>query len=278
VTLEPLGPVRLRALFDKHDIHPRKQLGQNFVIDPNTIDKIVAIAEVAPSDHVLEIGAGAGSLTIGLVAVASRVVAVEFDRRLIPVLREALAGAGNVDIVEEDVLDLDLGVIRADRLVSNLPYNIAATVVLRVLSEAEQIRDLTVMTQKEVGERLAAHAGSKAYGQTSVMVAYYGRARVAGRVSRRAFWPVPAVDSVIVIIDRGDPPDADRDTFFSVVRAAFSQRRKTLRNCLAPLAGSAEAAEDALRASGLDPGVRAEQVDLDGFVALTRILSRTSAT
>jgi 16S rRNA (adenine1518-N6/adenine1519-N6)-dimethyltransferase len=272
MTTQTLGAARLRALLDKYDVNPRKALGQNFVIDPNTIDKVIAAAGVSPTDRVLEIGSGAGSLTIRLAAAAAHVVSVEVDARLMPVLQEVLAEADNVEVVAADALRFDLARANASLLVANLPFNIAATVVLRVLTEAPHIRALTVMTQREVGERLTARAGSKTYGQTSVMVAYFGDARIAGRVSRRAFWPVPSVDSVIVRIERSEQPDVDYAVLFAVVRAAFSQRRKTLRNCLAGIAGSATDAEAALRAAGLDPALRAEQVDLAGFVSLARSL------
>ncbi|MGH2729322.1 MAG: 16S rRNA (adenine(1518)-N(6)/adenine(1519)-N(6))-dimethyltransferase RsmA [Actinomycetota bacterium] len=273
MTTGTLGAARLRALLDKYDVSPRKALSQNFVIDPNTIDKVITAAGVGPNDRVLEIGSGAGSLTIRLAAAASHVTSVELDSRLMPVLQEVLGGADNVEVVEADALHFDLARVDANLLVANLPYNIAATVVLRVLTETDHIRALTVMTQKEVGERLTAGAGSKTYGQTSVMVAYFGRARIAGRVSKNAFWPIPSVDSVIVKIERSEPPDVDRAVLFAVVRAAFSQRRKTQRNSLSTLAGSAAEAEVAHRDAGLDPALRAEQVDLGGFLALARSLA-----
>lgn len=273
--MEPqlLGARRLRELLDAHGATPRKALGQNFVIDPNTIRKVVEVAGVRGEDAVLEIGAGAGSLSLGLAATAGRVVAVEFDRALIPVLRAAVGGLDAVEIFEADALTLDYGAIEATKLVANLPYNIATPLVLKVLEEAPSIRTLAVMTQKEAGQRLAAVPGSKAYGAPSVLVAYSATARVAARVSRRAFYPVPNVDSVIVRLDRraAEPP-VPREPFARIVRAAFAQRRKTLRNNLTPVAGSATKAEAWIIKAGLDPGARAETVDLDGFVALAESL------
>lgn len=271
-----LGARALRVALDRHAVRPDKSLGQNFVIDPNTIRKIVEIAAVSSHDRVLEIGAGAGSLTLGLAAVAARVVAVEYDRRLLPVLREVLVDAANVDVVEADALHLDFASTDASRLVANLPYNIATSVVLRALEEAPQIAELTVLTQKEVGERLVAQPGSKAYGQTSVMVRYFADAKVAAKVSRNAFFPVPGVDSVVVrMVRRGDAPPGERDRLFRVIRAGFSQRRKTLRNALVALAGSADAAEKAIRAAGLEPGTRAEDVDLEGWTSIAGVLGES---
>jgi 16S rRNA (adenine1518-N6/adenine1519-N6)-dimethyltransferase len=268
-----LGARRLRELFDKHSVRPTKALGQNFVVDPNTIRKVLSIAALSPSDRVLEIGAGAGSLTLGLASTAAHVTALEFDARLIPVLTEALDGIGNVDVVRADALDADLGRLDVDAVVANLPYNIAVPVVMRVLEEAPSITAVTVMTQREVGERLAASPGTKAYGQVSVLVGYFARARVMSPVSRRAFWPVPNVDSVIVRLDRhDDAPSVDRALLFEVVKASFAQRRKMLRNNLAALAGGAEAAEAAMEQAGIDPRARAEEIALDGYVRLAERL------
>ena len=267
----PPGARALMAALDRHGVRPMKALGQNFVVDPNTIRKIVNAAEVGPSDRVLEIGAGAGSLTAALAATCRHVVAIERDPRLIPVLEELLAGADNVDLVEGDALTLDLGSFGADRLVANLPYNVAATLVVRVLERAPDIAVSTVMTQREVGERLAAPPGSKVYGQTSVMVRYFARAEVVASISKRAFYPVPNVDSVVVRLTRVERPARDErelESFFSVVRTAFRQRRKMLRNSLGELAGSPRAAERLLRSAGIDPGLRAEDLDVGGFVAI----------
>ena len=271
---ELLGARRLRALLAAHGVTPRKSLGQNFVIDPNTIRKVVSCADLRGEETVIEIGAGAGSLTLALASVARRVIAVELDGRLLPVLEESLGSAPNVEVVQGDALTFDFAAAGASKLVANLPYNIAATLVLKVLEEAASIDVLTVMTQKEVGERLAAAPGDAAYGATSVLVAYWGRAKVAARISRRAFYPVPNVDSVVVTVSREGRPGAPRpDAFYRVVKAAFSQRRKTLRNTLASLAGSAAAAEEGLRAAGVDPDARAEELSAAAFLAITRVVT-----
>jgi 16S rRNA (adenine1518-N6/adenine1519-N6)-dimethyltransferase len=261
----------LREVLEASGVRPSKALGQNFVIDPNTIRKIVDGARLSPADRVLEIGAGAGSLTLGLAAVTEGVIAVELDRYLLPVLEETVGALSNVEVVHGDALEMDLAGLDATKLVGNLPYNIATQVVLKVLEEAPQIAELTVMTQREVGERLAAGPGSKTYGQTSVMVAFYATAEVVSTISRRVFYPVPNVDSVLIRIARKPAlDDVDRKLLFSVIRAAFSQRRKNLRNTLAPLAGSPEHAESVLAAAGLDPAARGETLSLSDFVTLTR--------
>ncbi|MFN2389375.1 MAG: 16S rRNA (adenine(1518)-N(6)/adenine(1519)-N(6))-dimethyltransferase RsmA [Actinomycetota bacterium] len=270
MTTQPLGARRTGELLARHGIRPKRSLGQNFVIDPNTIRKVVSVASLAPGDRVLEIGPGIGTLTLGLAEAAAHVVALEVDDRLLPALAEAIAGVANVEVVHGDALALDLSVWDATHLVANLPYNIAVPIVMRVLEHVPGIAELTVMTQAEVGERLAAAPGSKSYGQVSVMVGYHAHASVAARVSRRAFFPVPNVDSVLVRIVRDDPPDVARPAMAAVVRAAFGHRRKTLRNNLAGVFGSTEAAAAALATAGLDPRARAEQVPLEGFVRLAR--------
>jgi 16S rRNA (adenine1518-N6/adenine1519-N6)-dimethyltransferase len=267
------GARKLRAALAAHGVTPKKSWGQNFVIDPNTIRKVVEVAGVSGDDRVLEIGAGAGSLTLGLANVAAHVTAVEIDPRLLPVLADTLKGAGNVDVVAGDALKLPLGSFGARALVANLPYNVATPLVLRVLREAPDVERLTVMTQREAGLRLAGHPGAELYGHVSVMVAYFGDAKVVTSISRRAFYPEPNVDSVVVRIDRREPSPLpeNREWLFAIVRAGFSQRRKTIRNALGSIAG-VEAAEAALAAAGIAPGARAEELDLEQFMALSQAL------
>lgn len=272
-----LGARRVLELLTAHGIRPQKALGQNFVIDPNTVRKVVRAAALRPEDRVLEIGAGIGSLTLGLATAAEKVAAVEVDEQLVPILRAVLEATENVTVLVGDALELDLRTIDVTRLVANLPYRVAAQIVLRALEEAPQIEELTVMTQREVAERLAAPPGSGSYGLTSVLVAYWGRAEVAASVSRRAFYPVPNVDSAVVKIVRRPVPEGDRAFLFDVVRGAFSQRRKTLRNALATLVGSADAAAAAVEKTGLSPSARGEELSLDDFVALAGELAYTLA-
>jgi 16S rRNA (adenine1518-N6/adenine1519-N6)-dimethyltransferase len=273
-----LGARAVRELLEEHDIRPRKSLGQNFVIDPNTIRKMVTLAQIEPDEVVLEVGAGAGSLTLALAAVADRVVALEKDPDLIPVLEQVLGARDNIDVVLSDALERDLSGLDATRLVANLPYNVAATVVLRTLQTAPGISDLTVMTQREVGDRLAAGVGSKPYGLTSVLVAYFAEARVVARVSRRAFWPEPTVDSVILKVVRRSTPGIPSEILFPIVRAAFSQRRKMLRGSLRGVVDHPEQLEGALAKAGIEPTIRAEELDLHGFVSLAEHLRPYLAT
>lgn len=271
--MQTLGAARVREALTRHGVAPSRARGQNFVVDPNTVRKVVAVAALQPTDRVLEIGAGAGSLTVALAGAAAHVVAIELDRKLIPVLEETLVGLGNVDVLQGDALRVDLGALGATRVVANLPYNIATPLVTKILADAPGIAELTVMTQKEVGERLAARPGSKVYGQASVVVAYHATAAVSAHVSRRAFYPVPRVDSVIArLVRRSELPDVSFADLRGVARAAFAQRRKTLRNALGPLAGSVAAAERVLERAGVDPRARAEQVDLDDFLRMARAL------
>ena len=268
-TPELLGARALRELLSSGDVRPKKRYGQNFVVDPNTIRKVLEVADLDEGSHVLEIGAGVGSLTLGLASIAARVSAVEIDERLVPLLERTLAGRGNVEVVHADVMDMDVASLDADSVVANLPYNLAASIVLKLLMDAPKIEHLTVMAQREVGERLVASPGSKIYGQTSVLLAFYARARVAARISKRAFYPVPDVDSVLVRIDRRATPDVDPSVFHRVVRAAFAQRRKTLRNSLATVTSDIAKLEDA----GVSLDQRAEDVDLDGYAAITKAAS-----
>jgi 16S rRNA (adenine1518-N6/adenine1519-N6)-dimethyltransferase len=233
---------------------------------------VVELAGVSGHDRILEIGAGAGSLTLGLAAVAAHVTAVEVDPRLLAVLMDAVGQTENIELVAGDALKLPLDSFAAGALVANLPYNVATPLVLRVLREAPDVERLTVMTQREAGHRLAADPGSKVYGHVSVMVKYFGDARVVSSVSRRAFYPIPNVDSVIVRIDRKQEALPEhREWLFAVIRAGFSQRRKTLRNALTSVAG-VDAAEAAIAATGLGPTSRAEELDLDQFLALSQAL------
>jgi 16S rRNA (adenine1518-N6/adenine1519-N6)-dimethyltransferase len=266
-----LGPRRIQDLLARHGVRPRKRLGQNFVVDPNTIRKVVALAEVAPTETVVEVGAGAGSLTLGLAAVAKRVIALEVDPALVPVLEEVVEAAPNVAVRHADALETDLASLGGDALVGNLPYNVASRLVLDALERAPGIGQFTVMTQREVGERLAAAPGTKAYGGISVMVACFAEARVVAKVSRNAFYPVPRVDSVVVSLRRRERP-GDARMLAPVVRAAFSQRRKSLRNSLGTLA-DVRRAEIALAAAGVAPLTRAEELGVDDFFALARALA-----
>jgi 16S rRNA (adenine1518-N6/adenine1519-N6)-dimethyltransferase len=271
-----LGPAEVRALAARLELRPTKQRGQNFVIDPNTVRRIVRDAGLGPDDVVLEVGPGLGSLTLALLGAAGRVVAVEVD----PVLAGALPGtiatyapaqADRFEVVEADALRLtQVPGPAPTALVANLPYNVAVPVVLHLLALLPSLEHGLVMVQAEVADRLAAAPGSKVYGVPSVKAAWYAEVRRAGAVGRNVFWPAPRVDSGLVAWARHDPPPtrATREQVFAVVDAAFGQRRKALRGALRPLAGSAEAAEAALHAAGIDPLTRGEQLTVGDFARI----------
>lgn len=277
-----LGARAVRELAAALGVAPTKQLGQNFVVDANTIRRIVARAGVGPDDVVLEIGPGLGSLTLALLAVARRVVAVEVD----PVLARALPAtvaryaprlADRLEVVTGDALRV--GALPGDPptlLVANLPYNIAVPVLLRWIELAPSLRAALVMAQLEVAQRLTAAPGSRVYGVPSAKLAWYGTARLAGTVPPTVFWPQPRVGSGLVAWERRPPPPerphVARDRVFEVVDAAFAQRRKTLRAALAGLAGGPDAAADALRRAGVDPGARGERLDITTLAAVAAAL------
>jgi 16S rRNA (adenine1518-N6/adenine1519-N6)-dimethyltransferase len=297
----------VRALLAAHDLHPDRRLGQHYLVDPNTARKIPRLAGVTPGETVLEVGPGLGSLTLALREAGCTVVAVEADRRLLAPLAEVLAGEGvsiggadaarftgaplrgspdpsgppnppGVRVEHGDALRVDLAALApaARRLVANLPYSIAVPLVLRVLAEFPQFASLTVMVQREVGERLVAPPGSPAYGAPSVKVAALASVRLLAPVSRQVFLPVPHVDSVLVGITRQPHPALERVGYAAVARvidAAFSQRRKTVRNALRPLGLDAEQAETAARNAGVDPASRPERLDVVAFVALAEAVA-----
>lgn len=261
----------MASLLEEHGLRPSRALGQNFVADPNTVRRIAHLAEVGPRDNVVEIGAGLGALTLALAETGASVVAIETDRRLVPVLEVQVAGAapGSVRVVEADAMKVDFAEVLAGAacwvLVANLPYNVAVPLVARVLDEVPPVTRLLVMVQREVGERLAAGPGDGAYGAVSVKVAYHAVARVVGRVPASVFVPRPKVESALVRIDRRpavavDPAVVGPDRLFAVVRAGFAHRRKMLRRALA---GVVE--EAAYEAAGVAPSARAEELSVESW-------------
>lgn len=299
-----LGAAEIRRLVAELDLRPTKTLGQNFVIDGNTVRRIVHTAALDAHTHVLEVGPGLGSLTLGLLAAGKRVTAVEVDPRLAGLLPRTAAEHGfasGLSVIAADALRLraddcadadradadrsDADRADADRagadptdpptaLVANLPYNVAVPVLLHLLAELPSLRRVLVMVQAEVADRLAAPPGSKTYGAPSVKAAWYGPTRRAGSVARSVFWPVPGVDSALVALDRTDafagPGQPSPAEVFAVVDAAFAQRRKTLRSALSGWAGSATRAEQLVRAAGVDPGARGEVLDVADYVAIAK--------
>ncbi|TYK49357.1 16S rRNA (adenine(1518)-N(6)/adenine(1519)-N(6))-dimethyltransferase RsmA [Actinomadura decatromicini] len=271
-----LGPADVRELAARLGIRPTKTLGQNFVIDANTVRRIVRAASLDPGDVVVEVGPGLGSLTLALLPEARRVVAVEIDAALAAELPGTVAArapdlAGRLEVVHADAMRVD-GVPGPEptALVANLPYNVAVPVVLHLLAVLPSLRTALVMVQAEVADRMVASPGGRIYGVPSVKLAWYGEARRAGAVGRAVFWPAPNVDSGLVAFTRREPPPtkASRAEVFAVVDAAFAQRRKTLRAALAGWAGSPAAAEEAVRAAGVDPRARGEALDVAAFARI----------
>jgi len=283
--MQLLGPAEIRDLAELLDVTPTKKLGQNFVIDANTVRRIVRVAEVRQGDVVLEVGPGLGSLTLGLLEAGASVVAVEIDGRLaaqLPVTAEQLApeAAHLLTVVHQDALTVLSLPADPVRLVANLPYNVSVPVLLHLLQTLPSLESGVVMVQAEVGQRLAATPGSKVYGSPSVKAAWYGSWRTAGQVSRQVFWPVPNVDSILVAFQKhehprasrhgaeGDGDDELRRRVFRIVDAAFGQRRKMLRQSLAGVFGDSATASAALEAAGLPPTARGEELNLDQFTAI----------
>jgi 16S rRNA (adenine1518-N6/adenine1519-N6)-dimethyltransferase len=269
-----LSAADVRALAESLHLRPTKTLGQNFVIDPNTVRRLVRTAGVGVDDVVVEVGPGLGSLTLGLLEVAERVVAVEVDAGLAAALPRTVAArlpdrADRLEVVLQDALTLvDVPGPPPTAFVANLPYNVAVPVLLRLLEHLPSLRTGLVMVQAEVADRLAAPPGSRTYGVPSVKAAWYADVRRAGAVGRTVFWPAPHVDSGLVAFTRREPPPGDRLATFATVDAAFAQRRKTLRAALAGWAGSPAAAEERLRQAGIDPGARGEVLSVADFARL----------
>ncbi len=264
-----------RALLDRHAITPKKSLGQNFLHDPNTLDKIVELARIEPGDTVLEIGPGTGNLTHVLAQHAARVVAVELDDRLIPLLRERFADRPRITIVHGDILELELSELLGGDpylVVANLPYYITSAILRRLLEHTPRPQRMVITVQREVAERMTAAPGDMSL--LAVSVQFYGRPELVMRLKPAVFWPRPDVESAVVRIELHDQPPVDvpdEQLFFRVVRAGFSQKRKQLRNALsAGLALDKQQADALLQAAGIDPRRRAETLSLDEWAALAR--------
>jgi 16S rRNA (adenine1518-N6/adenine1519-N6)-dimethyltransferase len=270
-----LDPTAIRALASQLGLRPSKQRGQNFVTDANTVRRIVAASGVTAKDIVLEIGPGLGSLTLGLLQAARRVIAIEIDDLLAAQLPRTVGArlperTGALTVINADALRVDAVPEPPTALVANLPYNVAVPVLLHMLATFDSWNTGLVMVQAEVADRLAAKPGSKTYGVPSIKLAWYAAAARVGTVSPTVFWPVPNVESGLVAIERREPPktSATRDQVFTVIDGAFGQRRKMLRSALAGLAGSPAAASAAVVAAGLDPKARGETLDVTDFARI----------
>jgi 16S rRNA (adenine1518-N6/adenine1519-N6)-dimethyltransferase len=271
-----LGAAQIREIAADLGLRPTKQWGQNFVVDANTVKRIVRLAGVGAEDSVVEVGPGLGSLTLALLPEVAHVTAVEVDPNLakaLPgtVVRLAPAYADRLTLVQADAMQVrELPDPQPTALVANLPYNVSVPVVLTFLEAFPTLERVLVMVQLEVAERLAARPGSKTYGVPSVKAAWYAAVRLAGTVPRSVFWPVPNVESGLVLLERRSAPitTASRRDTFTCIDAAFAQRRKTLRAALAGWAGSAPRAEECLRVAGIDHRTRGEQLGVAQFAAI----------
>ena len=279
-----LGAREIRELAEGLGIRPTKRLGQNFVIDPNTVQRIVRLAGITSASQVLEVGPGLGSLTLALLEQGAQVVAVEVDPVLaaqlpLTVSRHLPRHAGELRVIMADALTITELPLEPRELVANLPYNISVPVILHLLAAFPSLESVLVMVQKEVADRLVAGPGSRTYGVPSVKVRWFGEPMAAGTVGRRVFWPEPNVDSGLVrITGHANPVCASsRAEVFAVIDAAFAQRRKSLRAALASFAGSPQQAEAALTVAGIDPGARGEAIGIEDFCRLADAFAASPA-
>ena len=276
--VELLGGADIRQMADALGVVPTKKLGQNFVTDPNTIRKIVASAKLSEDETVVEIGPGLGSLTLGLLEVAEHVISVEIDAKMAAAIEKTAAtrAAGRkFSLVTQDAMKVTELPADPTALVANLPYNISVPVLLHFIETFPSLRHGLVLVQTEVAQRLAAKPGSKVYGGPSAKLAWWADANMAGNVSRSIFWPIPNVDSSLVYFAKRDEPIGSEDLrlkTFAVIDGAFSQRRKTLRQALAELAGSPAEAEALLVKAGISPQARGEQLVIDDFIKIAKQL------
>ena len=271
-----LDPASIRRIAAELDLKPTKQRGQNFVIDPNTVRRIVALSGVTADDVVLEIGPGLGSLTLGLLETGARVVAVEIEERLAKRLERTVAErmgdevAARLDVVAADALQVESLPLAPTALVANLPYNVSVPVLLRMFELFPDWTRGLVMVQLEVADRLVAPPGSKTYGVPSAKAAWYAETSRIATVPPKVFWPVPNVDSGLVKITRRPAPEttATREETFAVIDAAFAQRRKMMRAALSGSLGGAAAASEVIERAGIDPTLRGEMLDVTAFAAI----------
>jgi 16S rRNA (adenine1518-N6/adenine1519-N6)-dimethyltransferase len=280
MTITLLGATEIREIAETLDLHPAKSLGQNFVIDANTCQKIVRLAVINQGDHVVEIGPGIGSLTLALLQATNRVTAIEIDQRLAQQLPLTAHAHGvpenNLHVINQDAMKVFEIPDAPTKLVANLPYNVSVPVLLTILERFPSITSGVVMVQTEVAERLAAKPGSKIYGVPSAKAAWWCDMILADSVSRSVFWPVPNVDSSLVKFIRHEPlgDETLRRTTFDLIDRAFGQRRKMLRAIYSDMYGGSGEAESALASAGIDPTSRGESLSVERFAAIAKQLDR----
>lgn len=276
------SPKYVKEILAKYGFEFSKSLGQNFLIDGNIVRKIVEKANIGPEDYVLEIGPGIGTLTEELALKAKKVVAIELDKDLLPILDETLSQYENVEIIHGDVLKVDLKKIIEEKLdnkrvklVANLPYYVTTPIITKLLESDLNLDSIIVMVQKEVAERMGAKAGGKEYGSLSVFVSFFSQAEIIINVPKTVFMPQPKVDSAVIKLDiKKELPDIDRDKFFKVVKAAFSKRRKTLLNALSSYGFNIdkETIKETLEKLNIKPEVRAENLSVEDFIKISKSL------
>lgn len=276
------SPSYVKRILKQHGFRFSKSLGQNFLIDGNIVRSIVEKAEVGEEDYVLEIGPGIGTLTEELALRAKKVVAVEIDKKLIPILEQSIGKYENVEIINEDILEVDLGRLieekfqgKSVKVVANLPYYVTTPIVARLIEENLNIESIVVMVQKEVAERMAAPPGSKTYGSLSVLIDYFTKPEIVLSVPRTVFMPQPKIASAVIKLDlKKDLEDIDSDKLFKVVRASFSKRRKTVLNALSSYGFhiDKDRVRESLEKAGIDPSERAERLSTEDFIEISKSL------
>ncbi len=273
-----LGATEIRQIAEELDLHPKKSLGQNFVIDGNTCQKIVRLAGVVSSDHVVEIGPGLGSLTLAILQQTQKVTVIEIDSRLASRILQTTSehGADVLTVLNQDALTIEVIPNSPNKLVANLPYNVSVPVLLHFLEKFPSIQSGIVMVQSEVAERLAATPGNRNYGAPSAKAAWWSDLSLSDSVSRKVFWPIPNVDSSLVTFVRHEPLGDEmlRKATFKIIDLAFGKRRKMLRAALAELFGSSAAAESALTQIGIDPTLRGESLSVTDFLRIAKHLTK----
>ncbi|NLL81249.1 MAG: 16S rRNA (adenine(1518)-N(6)/adenine(1519)-N(6))-dimethyltransferase RsmA [Tissierellia bacterium] len=275
------SPTHIKDILDRYGFKFSKSLGQNFLIDGNIVRKIVEEAAINKDTYVLEIGPGIGTLTEELALNAKKVLAVELDKSLLPILEESLQAYNNVEIINGDILEIDINKIIEEKLnggpikvVANLPYYVTTPIIGKLLEEDLNIESINVMVQKEVAERMIAQPGSKNYGSLSVFVSFYTDAKIVIKVPNTVFMPKPKIDSAVIKLEiKKDLPDIDREKFFKIVKAGFSKRRKTIINSLSSYGFDIEKdlIRKALEESKIDPQTRAENISVEEFMKLSTV-------
>ena len=280
MSISLLGATEIREIAEKLELHPTKSLGQNFVIDANTCQKIVRLAVISQGDHVVEIGPGLGSLTLALLQATTKVTAIEIDQRLATQLPITAAEhgvpSGALNVINQDAMKVFDIPGNPTKLVANLPYNVSVPVLLTILERFPSITSGVVMVQTEVAERLAAKPGNKTYGVPSAKAAWWCDLVLSDSVSRSVFWPVPNVDSSLVKFVRHEPlgDESLRVRTFELIDRAFGQRRKMLRAIYSDIYGGSGEAETALASAGIDPTIRGESLSVERFAAIAKQLDR----